>query len=266
MTAKIPASLLLGTILLFTGCKADTALKNGETLDKSSKNALTTEPASTNAPTVDPAQAATIVGTVKFSGTAPKPVKIDMSMDPACAMSGTDNASEQYAVNDGKLANVFVYIKSGAPAASVTASYTVTLDQKGCRYEPHVIAIQQGGSIIFKNSDPTMHNVHIVAPGDSGALDVSQGPMGEPQSQQFVKTAIMMPVRCNNHPWMSAFINVAPTPYFAVTGKDGKFKIEGLPPGTYTLAAVHEKLGEQDVEIKVPAKATEKEEFTFQMK
>jgi plastocyanin len=262
---RLTSSLLIASLLLFVGCKADTALKNGETLDKSNKTPTAAQPA-TNTPVVDPTQSATITGTVKFSGTAPKPIKIDMSMDPACAMSGTDNYTEQYVVNDGKLANVYIYIKAGAQAASVTSSYTVTLDQKGCRYTPHVIAIQQGGSVVFKNSDPTMHNVHIVAPGDSGALDVSQGPMGEPQSQQFTAQTVMMPVRCNNHPWMSAFINVAPTPYFAVTGKDGKFKIEGLPAGTYTLAAVHEKLGEQDVQITVPAKTTQKEDFTFQMK
>jgi plastocyanin len=265
MTTRTTASLLLGTLLFAAGCKPDQAVKTGTTLDKADKNSAV-QPASTNAPVVDPAQAATIMGTVKFSGTAPKPVKIDMSMDPACSMSAEDNMSEQYVVNDGKLGNVYLYIKAGAQAANISSSYTVTLDQKGCKYMPHVVAIQQGGSIIFKNSDPTMHNVHIVAPGDSGALDVSQGPMGQPQSQQFVKPVVMMPVRCNNHPWMSAYINVAPTPYFAVTGKDGKFKIEGLPPGTYTLAAVHEKLGEQDVQVTVGAKATQKEDFTFQMK
>ncbi len=87
--------------------------------------------------------------------------------------------------------------------------------------------------------------------------------MGEPQTQQFTSPQVMLPVRCNNHPWMSAFINVSPTPYFAVTGADGKFSIQGLPAGTYTLAAVHEKLGEQDIQITVPAKTTTKADFTF---
>ncbi|MEO6924192.1 MAG: carboxypeptidase regulatory-like domain-containing protein, partial [Bryocella sp.] len=109
-------------------------------------------------------------------------------------------------------------------------------------------------------------NVHIVAPGSSAALDVSEGPTDPPQKQQFNTAAVMVPVRCNNHPWMSAFMNIAPSPYFAVTGKDGKFKIEGLPPGTYTLAAVHEKLGEQDMQVTVAAKATGKQDFTFKMK
>ena len=110
-----------------------------------------------------------------------------------------------------------------------------------------------------------MHNVHIVGPNGS-AMDISQGPMGQPQTQQFSSPQVMLPVRCNNHPWMNAFINVAPSPYFAVTGADGSFTITGLPLGTYTLAAVHEKLGEQDVQVTVPAKSTSKADFTFTAK
>jgi len=140
------------------------------------------------------------------------------------------------------------------------------LDQKGCRYTPHVIALQQGGTVVFKNSDPTMHNIHITSPTESGAIDISQGPMGQPQTQVFSSPQVMLPVRCNNHPWMNAFINVAPSPYFAVTGADGSFTISGLPPGTYTLAAVHEKLGEQDIQVTVPAKSIAKADFTFAAK
>jgi plastocyanin len=170
---------------------------------------------------------------------------------------------EQYVVSGGKLANVYVYIKAGATPSTVSGSATpVVLDQKGCKYTPHVIAVQQGGTVLFKNSDPTMHNVHIIGP-DNSALDISQAPIGQPQSQQFSSPQVMLPVRCNNHPWMNAFINVAPTPYFAVTGKDGSFTLQGLPPGNYTLAAVHEKLGEQDINITVKAKSTAKADFTF---
>jgi plastocyanin len=258
--------LLLAGVLLLSGCRPDAALKDSEAIGKgppsqpSSRNS-----AASNAAVVDPLHAGSIVGTVHFKGAAPKPVTIDMSMDPACAMAG-ENSSEQYVVNEGRLANVYVYIKAGAPQASVTSASRVVMDQKGCRYAPHVIALQQGGTVAFKNSDPTMHNVHIVAPSANGALDVSEGPMSAPQSEVFSTPQVMTQVRCNNHPWMSAFINVAPTPYFAVTEKDGRFSIQGLPPGKYTLAAVHEKLGEQDVEITVADKATEKADFTFEAK
>ena len=158
-----------------------------------------------------------------------------MSMDPVCSITGGDNFAEQYVVKDGKLANVYVYIKSGPPAAmSAPARQTgpVVMDQVGCKYTPHVIAVMRGGSVEFRNSDGTMHNVHTM-PTVAGnqPIDISQGPKGAPQMKQFKLPEVMIPVRCNNHPWMNAFINVLPTPFFAVTGPDGRFVIEGCLPG-----------------------------------
>ncbi|MBW4037298.1 MAG: hypothetical protein HIU91_00225 [Acidobacteria bacterium] len=218
------------------------------------------------APAVDPATAGSISGIVDFKGTPPVRIPIDMSADPACALS--TNATEQILVTDHKLANVFIYIKSGAPDASAPSNTPpVLLDQKGCRYVPHVIALQQGGTVEFRNSDPTMHNVHTM-PTQVGnnSVDLSEAPMGPPQTEKFNSPEVMLPVRCNNHPWMSAFINVAPNRYFAVTGTNGTFTIPDLAPGTYTVAAVQEKLGEQDMQITVPAKSTAKVSFTFAAK
>ena len=222
--------------------------------------------ASTTGPraAVNDAQAGTVEGVVKFDGKAPDRVPIDMSMDPACAMLGGKNLSEQYVVTDGRLANVYVYVKSGAaPGKAPAGTPAVVLDQKGCRYTPHVIAVQQGGTVEFRNSDPTMHNIHTLPAANNPSVDVSQGPMGQPQVKTFSSPETMLPVRCNNHPWMNAFINVSETPYFAVSGTTGAFRITGLPAGKYTLAAVHEKLGEQDIDITVPARGTATAEFTF---
>ncbi len=176
--------------------------------------------------------------------------------------------TEQYMVAGGRLANVYVYVKSGAPDSKASnAAPAVVLDQKGCRYIPHVVAVQQGGRVEFHNSDPTMHNVHTMpAVSGNSAVDVSQGPMGQPESRAFHSPEMMLPVRCNNHPWMNAFINVAPNQFFAVTGSDGSFDLRGLPPGNYTLAAVHEKLGERDVQVTVPPSGTAKTEFNFAAK
>jgi len=259
--------IFLATALALTGCKPDTALKQGEVLGKGTGPAARASAPASNGTPVDPLTAGSIKGIVHFKGAAPARVKIDMSMDPACAMAPGDNLSEQYIVSGGKLANVYLYIKFGITPSIETSSATpVVLDQKGCRYTPHVIALQQGGTVVFKNSDPTMHNIHITSPTESGSIDVSQGPMGQPQTQSFSSPQAMLPVRCNNHPWMNAFINVAPSPYFAVTGADGSFTISGLPPGNYTLAAVHEKLGEQDIQVTVPAKSIAKADFTFTAK
>jgi len=213
------------------------------------------------------ANAGSISGTIHFTGKPPARDEIDMSMDPACTMTAAENDVEQFVVANGKLANVYLYIKAGAPPSKAPANAAhVVLDQKGCRYTPHVIALQQGGSVEFRNSDPTMHNIHTTPETGEASIDVSQGPMGAAQTRQFQQPEQMLPVRCNNHPWMNAFINVSATPFFAVSAADGSFTISGLPPGNYTLAAVHEKLGEQDIQITVPPSGAAKGDFTYTMK
>jgi plastocyanin len=253
------ATILLAAIA-FAGCKSTPAPTPAQPA---------TEPIAAHpAPAVDPATAGSITGVVHFTGKAPARVPIDMSADPACALSTDPNLTEQYIVSDHHLANIYVYIKSGAPDSSAPANTPpVVLDQKGCRYIPHVIAVQQGGAVEFRNSDPTMHNVHTI-PTQVGnqSVDISETPMGQPQTRHFDAAETMIPVRCNNHPWMEAFINVAPNRYFAVTGADGTFTLPDLPPGTYTLAAVHEKLGEEDMQITVPPKSTAKANFTFSVR
>ncbi len=153
--------LSVAAALTLAGCKSDKTTQNGEAPTHTASTAATAPPAGA----VDPAQAGSISGTVHFKGTPPPRVPIDMSMDPACSLAG-DNLSEQYIVNKGGLANVFVYIKSGLPASSAPKSAApARIDQKGCRFIPHVAAVQQGGVVEFTNSDPTMHNVHTVTRG-----------------------------------------------------------------------------------------------------
>ena len=252
-------ALALVCTLAVSGCKSN-SIPATKVPIPAAKTAIVPAP-------VDPATAGTLVGAVLFKGVSPARVKIDMSMDPACSLAPGDNLSEQYLISGGHLANVFLYIKSGLPAASAPAStQPVRIDQKGCRYIPHVAAVQQGAPVEFTNSDPTMHNVHTMATGVGNPnIDVSQGPNGEPQTRRFNAPETMLPMRCNNHPWMQALLNVAPNPYFAVTAADGSFSIPNLPPGTYTLAAVHEKLGEQDTQITITPHGTVKTSLTFSM-
>ena len=221
------------------------------------------QPASPAAPAaapIDPATAAGVSGTVKFEGAAPRAAKIDMSQDPNC--SGT-NTAETVVVNGGNLANVFVYVKDGLGNRTFDApKEPVTLNQSGCKYKPHVLGVMTGQAISIVNSDPTTHNIHPT-PKDNREWNESQAPKAAPLEKNFARQEVMMPVQCNQHPWMRMYIGVVKSPFYAVTGPDGKYEIKGLPPGDYTLAFVHEKLGEQDQKVTLAAKDSKTVDASF---
>lgn len=208
-----------------------------------------------------------ISGTILFTGPV-HTATIDTSMDPACSSGGKSQlATEQFVVKDHRLANVFVYVKSGPPAAmrdNGRSAQAVVIDQKDCQFRPHVVAVAAGGHVEFRNSDGTMHNVHINPNEiDNESIDVSQGPHGAPQRKQFLKPEVMIPVRCNVHPWMNAFVNVSGTRFFDISDADGHFELRGMPPGDYVIAAVHEKLGEKTMNVTVASRTTSTAQFTF---
>jgi len=209
---------------------------------------------------IDPATAATITGVVKLAGDAPKAAKIDMSQDPACKGM---NMAENVVATGGNLSNVFVYVKEGLGSRTFdTPKDVVTLDQSGCRYHPHVIGVMAGQTIKIVNSDPTTHNIHPT-PKDNREWNESQPPQAAALEKTFAREEIMLPVKCNQHPWMRMFVNVVKSPFYAVSGPDGKFEIKGLPPGDYTLAFVQEKMGEQTVKVTLAAKDTKAVNMTF---
>ncbi len=209
---------------------------------------------------IDPATAASVGGTVNFDGAAPKAAKIDMSQDPAC--KGT-NESENIVVSGGKLANVFVYVKDGlGDRAFDVPKEAATIDQEGCRYHPHVLGVMTGQTIDIKNDDMTTHNIHPT-PASNREWNESQPPKSAPLEKSFAREEILLPVKCNQHPWMKMYINVVKSPFFAVTGPDGKYEIKGLPPGDYTLGFVQEKLPEQDIKVTLAAKDNKTVDATF---
>jgi plastocyanin len=247
--------------LVLAGCN-----KHSATNPSASGNSTTSATPTADAQ-IDPTTAGSVSGTIRFSGDAPTPIVIDMAQDPACnEASKTTNMTEQYVVHDGRLANVFIYVKDGLGNRIYMPTKTpVVLDQKGCRYIPHVIGAMVSQPVEFHNNDRTMHNVHIVPPGndDGSGFDISQAPMAGTEQHIFRSAGLMIPVRCNNHPWMEAFLNVVKNPFFAVSDAQGRYEIEGLPPGTYTLVAVHEKLGTQSQQITIQSHLTSTANFAF---
>jgi plastocyanin len=240
-----------------TGCKPKAAVPT------------TTDGGLNHAIPLDPTTLGTLTGTIRLEGKAPTPLPIDITMDPACVTPGVHPVAQQYVVHDGKLANVYLYLKSGPPAAmnaAPTSTVPVVIDQKGCIYNPHVVALMAGGTVEFRNSDPTMHNIHTM-PTTVGndPISLSQGPHGAPKHKQFNAPETMIPLRCNLHPWMEAFINVSATPFYAISDANGRFEIQGLPAGDYTLGAVHEKLGEQTLQFTIKPKSTTQANLAFPM-
>jgi plastocyanin len=214
---------------------------------------------------IDPATVGSVSGTVSFSGTPPKRVAIDMDQDPACSQAKEPNYSEAVMVSNGKLANAFVYVKQGAEKFAVAApAEAAVLDQKGCRYQPHVMGVMVGQRLRILNSDPAMHNVHPSAVKNE-SWNVSQMPGAAPIERTFAQEEFMLPIGCNQHPWMKMYVNVLKHPFFAVTDDEGRFEIKGLPPGEYTLAVVHEELGGgQEPQITLAPKETKREvQFTY---
>ena len=208
-----------------------------------------------------------ITGRINFEGTKPHLPEISMAQDPECVR---ENGGHPIRPEDGRvnandtLPNVFVYIKSGARKYP-SPQRAVTLDQKGCRYIPHVLGIMVGQPLKVVNSDFTTHNIHVM-PKNNPAWNQSQPPGAAPFYKKFPNPEVMIPVHCNEHPWMKAYIGVVTNPFFDVTGKEGEFTIKGVPPGQYTLEAWTATFGTQTKTVTVHAHQSTTADFTFSHK
>jgi plastocyanin len=237
----------------------------GGSQETSSKSAEPSSPAGTPAgQRVDTATAGDVKGIVSLEGTAPKNEPIKMNADPVCVKANKDpQFQETYVANDGKLGNVFVYVKDGLGNYVYDApTDKATIDQKNCRYHPHVFGMRVGQSLEIINSDPTLHNIHAMPKGNS-EFNTGQPIQGMKTSHTFDKKEVMVPFKCDVHGWMNAYVGVLDHPYYSVTDKDGAFQLKSLPPGTYTIEAWHEKLGTQEANVTLGAKETKDVNFTF---
>ena len=212
---------------------------------------------------VDPATAGAITGVIKLDGTAPAPQPITMDSDPYCEKQ-PGNSTETVVVGEGSaLQNVFVYVKDGlGNRVFPVPSTPVVLDQKGCRYAPHVLGIQVGQTLEIHSSDNTLHNVHAV-PQQNREFNEAHQLAGIKHDHVFSTKEVMIPFKCDVHKWMNAYLGVLDHPFYAVTGGNGRFELKGLPPGTYTIEAWHEKLGTQTQMVTIGEKQTSDVSFTF---
>jgi hypothetical protein len=215
---------------------------------------------------VDAATAGSVSGVIKFDGTLARMRPINMAAEPACAKEHAGHPAmteEAVAGSDGTLQNVIVYLKGDfSQYAFSTPQTPVALDQKGCQYHPHVLALMADQEFDVINSDPVTHNIHPL-PMDNREWNQSQPPGSSPIHQDFARPEVAIPVKCNIHPWMKAYIGVFSNPYYQVTGEDGSFDIKNVPPGTYTVSAWHEQYGTAEQTVTIGPKESKNITITF---
>ena len=196
-----------------------------------------------------------ITGKIAFSGKAPAVAQIKMNADRQCLTMhpGPVNSEEVVVNGNSTLKNVFVYVKDGLNKKFDVPATPVILDQHGCQYKPHVFGVQAGQPIEIRNSDPLLHNIHAL-PKNSPQFNNAQPLKGMKMTKKFDKPEIMVKFKCEVHNWMNCYAGVVDNPFYAVSDDKGAFTIKGLPAGTYTVEAWHEKYGTQQVKVTVSDK------------
>jgi hypothetical protein len=269
LSAVIPLSFLAP---LSTGGIPKSS-KQSETIAFGSGSALVTTLTYASVPQDKPTYQPTgseadVFGTVRFDGEAPEPRRIDMGQDPACQDINPEAMTQDLLVNDGGLANVFVYVKDGEVLNQYKFDMpegAVTLRHTGCQFSPRVLGLFVNQPLSIANDDPTTHNTHPT-PTRNGEWNFSTPAAAEPITKTFARPEVLIPVKCNQHPWEKAYVAVLTHPFFSVTDERGAFSIRGLAPGTYKLTAWHEKLGEQTVTITARERGSVNQDFTYTAK
>ena len=212
---------------------------------------------------VDAATAGNIAGSIVFEGDAPAMDVIDMSDEQVCAdkHASTPMTEEVVANDNGTLANVFVYVKEGLESLQFPTPSPALLDQDGCTYIPHVIGVMAGQDLTIRNSDGLLHNINA-SPTEQRGFNTSQ-PVSMESTRAFGTAEVMIPVRCDVHGWMTAYIGVLEHPFHSVSGSDGSFSLSTLPPGDYVVEAWHERYGAQTQNVTVVTGETADVTFTF---
>jgi plastocyanin len=215
---------------------------------------------------VDAAAAGAVTGAITFAGAKPARQAISMEADEGCQKANAGKRIYDEAVlvgRNGGLANAFVYIQAGLEGKKFEPNtQAVVLDQHGCIFVPRIIGIRAGQTLDLNNGDAVSHNIHPM-PANNREWNQEQAPQAPTVEHRFARPEIMIPVKCNIHAWMHSYIGVVDHPYFAVTGPDGTFELQNVPPGDYTVAVWHEKLGEQKQQVHLAAAGSAAVNFTY---
>ena len=223
-----------------------------------------TEPSSQGGPAqvANEAVVGTVRGVVRLEGTPPPPKELNLGTCTTEVKGPVyDNA---VLVKDGKLQNVFVWIKKGVESykAPSAPAEPVVMDQRGCMYTPHVVGAQVGQTVVFLNSDPVLHNVRTVADANATFNEMMQT-KDTRLTKVFDAPEVPVRAKCDVHPWMSAFVGVVPHPWYAVSDEAGAFTLVNVPEGELELEAWHEAYGRKSQTVTVAARGTAEVSFAF---
>ncbi len=212
---------------------------------------------------VDAATAGNIAGSVVFEGDAPSMAVIDMTDEQVCADKHSSPPMVQEVVvnGNGTLANVFVYVKEGLESLQFPTPAAAVLDQNGCVYVPHVLGVMVDQDITIRNSDGLLHNINA-SPNEQRGFNTSQ-PRNMESTRSFGTVEVMVPLRCDAHGWMNAYVGVLDHPFHSVSNGSGAFSLSTLPPGNYVIEAWHETYGTQTQNVTVTTGETAEVTFTF---
>lgn len=173
-----------------------------------------------------------IRGRVLLAGTLDKPARfVEQELAPVCRGALDNNRLEVDSA--GGVAWGVVRLVAVSEGKAFESDGPI-VDQRDCRYAPHVVAARVGGAVPFRNSDPTPHNVRVEGPSGEVLMNVAQGKQGEIDTFEVESAGIML-VGCDYHPWMNAYVVGVENPYVAISGRDGAYSIDDVPPGEYDL-------------------------------
>jgi hypothetical protein len=215
-------------------------------------------------PPAHPEARGEIKGRVTYEGTLPKYKPLNMVNEPNCANHYTTPVFPENVVAgpDNSLSNVVVYIAAGGEEESALTQ-PVKLNQRGCRYIPHVLAVETNQEIWVQNDDSVAHTVHPMARINT-ELNRSQPPGTPPMVIKYDKPEIIR-VKCELHSWMRGIFVVLKSPHYSVSDESGGFVMPDLPPGKYTVKAWHEQFGEQSQVVSIGGGETKELHFVFKV-
>jgi len=258
--ARLAGSVLFtGACLVIIGCG-----QNRQSGTQTNPDPPSASPETSAAPTEIPVSVL-LHGVVRFDGPRPKRIPLKTQGDPKCAAMHGDIpllSDGEIVTEDGGVQNAFVYLENPPEHDGAVPEDTVVLDQLGCVYTPHVLGVRVGQPLDITNSDQTMHNIRSFS-RKNRAFNNAQPAGAKKRTKMFKEVEMPIKMKCDFHPWMTAYIFVMDHPFFAVTDETGAFEIGDVPPGDYTLVSVHEKYREQKLAVTVTDGAVDSAYFTY---